>query len=84
MDRNDRNYKRTLIGKRIAKELKDGNFAGGTTIVFGLAEGGVDIAPTTSKNVPADILEFVEAEKQKIINKEITVPGTEEAFNSMN
>ena len=68
----------------VAKELKDGNFAGGTTIVFGLAEGGVDIAPTTSKNVPADILEFVEAEKQKIINKEITVPGTEEAFNSMN
>ena len=48
------------------------------------ADAGVDIAPTTSKNVPADILEFVEAEKQKIINKEITVPGTEEAFNSMN
>lgn len=68
----------------VSKDLMDGTFPGGTTLVFGLAEGGVDIAPTSSKNVPADILEYVEAEKQKIINKEITVPGTEEAYNSMN
>ena len=68
----------------VAKDLKDGNFAGGTTLIFGLAEGGVDIAATTSKNVPADILEYVEAEKQKIINKEIMVPGTEEDYNAMN
>ncbi len=67
----------------IAEELKNGNFDGGTTMIFGLKEGGVDIAATSDKNVPADILEFVNAEKEKIISGEITVPGTEEEYNAM-
>ncbi|RKD29107.1 BMP family lipoprotein [Thermohalobacter berrensis] len=65
----------------MAKELKEGNFPGGQTVVYGLKEGGVDIAPTTSKHVPADILEEVEELKQKIIDGEIVVPFNEETYN---
>lgn len=68
---------------QIAEELQNGTFEGGTTRIFGLEEGGVDIAPTSDKNVPADVLEFVNAEKEKIISGEITVPGTEEEYNAM-
>lgn len=67
----------------VAKELKDGKFAGGTTMTFGLKEGGVDIAPTTDKNVPAEILSLVEEAKAKIISGEIKVPGTEEEYKAM-
>jgi len=66
----------------VAEELKNDNFTGGRTLVYGLAEGGVDIAPTSNKHVPQEILDFVEEEKQKIINGEITVPGTKEEFDA--
>lgn len=67
----------------VAKLIKDGEYKGGKTIKYGLKEGGVDIAPTTKDNVPAEILTFVEEQKAKIISGEIAVPGTEEEFNSM-
>ncbi|OPJ55771.1 BMP family lipoprotein [Alkalithermobacter paradoxus] len=67
----------------VSKRLADGNFPGGTTIVYGLKEGGVDIAPTTSKNVPQEILDFVEAQKQEIIDGKFTVPSTEAELNAM-
>lgn len=55
--------------------LIDGEFKGGS-YRYGVAEGGIGIAPTTSKNVPADILEQVEALKQMIIDGEIAPPAT--------
>ncbi|TCO79465.1 BMP family lipoprotein [Marinisporobacter balticus] len=65
----------------MAKDLKEGKFPGGTTVVYGLKEGGVDIAPTSDKHVPADILKEVEDLKQQIINEKIVVPYNEETFN---
>ncbi len=64
------------------KDLKEGNFKGGETVVYTLKEGGVDIAPSSDKHVPADLLEEVEALKQKIIDGDIEVPFNEETFKS--
>lgn len=41
---------------------------------MGLKENGVDIAPTSDKNVDPDVLAKVEEYRQKIINGEIVVP----------
>ncbi|MDC7235821.1 MAG: BMP family ABC transporter substrate-binding protein [Spirochaetales bacterium] len=60
----------------LSKELAEGNFPGGTTVAYGLAEGGVGIAPTSSKHVPADILAEVEMLEKKIIAGEFVVPNT--------
>ncbi|QXM05684.1 BMP family lipoprotein [Crassaminicella indica] len=65
----------------IAKSLKEGKFPGGTTVVYGLKEGGVDIAPTSNKHVPADILKEVEDLKQQIIDGKIVVPYNEKTFS---
>ncbi|WFD12390.1 BMP family lipoprotein [Tepidibacter hydrothermalis] len=67
----------------VSKKLSEGTFEGGTTVTYGLAEGGVDIAPTTEKNVPADVLEFVNEEKQKIVDGEIVVPSNKEEFDAI-
>ncbi len=64
----------------IAKELSEGTWNGGTTRVYGLAEGGVDIAPSSSTHVPAEILAEVDALKAKIIAGEIVVPYNQETF----
>jgi basic membrane protein A and related proteins len=66
----------------IAKELQEGNFPGGETVVYGLEDGGVDIAPTSDKHVPEDILKEVEDLKQKIIDGEIEVPNNKETYES--
>lgn len=66
----------------ISKDLKDGKFPGGTTVAYGLAEGGVDIAPTSSKLVPAAILTEVAALKERIIKGDIVVPTTKEAVEA--
>ena len=66
----------------IAKELTEGQWQGGHTVSYGLAEGGVDIAPTTSKHVPAELLTEVEAIKVRIIAGEIVVPFNKETFAS--
>ena len=64
----------------VAKSLKDGNFPGGQTVSYGLKEGGVGIAPTSSKHVPADILKEVEQLEKDIIAGKIVVPNNKEAF----
>lgn len=66
----------------IAKEMTEGKWQGGHTVSYGLAEGGVDIAPTTSKHVPAELLSEVEAVKARIIAGEIVVPFSKETFAS--
>lgn len=64
------------------KELVNGNFPGGQTITYGLADGGaVDIAPTSNKHVPQEILDKVEELKQKIISGELEVPYNEATYN---
>jgi basic membrane protein A len=59
----------------------NGTFKGGS-YRYGVAEGGIDIAPSTSKNVPADILSKVEAIKQMIIDGEVQPPATLDELGS--
>jgi len=59
----------------------NGTFKGGS-FRYGVAEGGIDIAPSTSKNVPADILSKVEAIKQMIIDGEVQPPATLDELGS--
>lgn len=58
----------------ITKQLAEGNFPGGKVTNMGLKENGVDIASTSSKNVPADVLAKVEEYRKKIVDGEIVVP----------
>ncbi|MGB8956748.1 MAG: BMP family ABC transporter substrate-binding protein [Tumebacillaceae bacterium] len=66
----------------VTKELQDGKFEGGKNRVFGLNEKGVDYAPTTSKNTPADVIKLMDDYKAKIIKGEIKVPATADAFKN--
>lgn len=66
----------------VAEMLKDGNFPGGQTKVFGLADGGVGIAPTSDKHVPADILEEVKQVEKEIIAGNISVPNNKEDYEA--
>lgn len=74
--------KRVDVGiYNVVKMLTEGKFPGGQTVVYGLEDGGaVDIAPTSDKHVPADILERVEELKQEIIDGKIVVPFNEETY----
>lgn len=74
--------KRVDVGVyNVVKDLVEGKFPGGQTITYGLADGGaVDIAPTSNKHVPQEILDEVEELKQKIIDGEIVVPYNQETF----
>jgi basic membrane protein A and related proteins len=65
------------------KALKDNNFEGGKASIYGLKEDGVGIAPTTSKNVAPDVLDFVNAEGEKIKSGDIKVPANEEEYKAM-
>ncbi|MCC5910288.1 MAG: BMP family ABC transporter substrate-binding protein [Clostridiaceae bacterium] len=64
----------------IAEELKAGNFPGGQTVVYGLEDGGVGIAPTSDKHVPAELLEEVKEIEKQIIAGEIFVPNNKEEY----
>ncbi|MDX6591386.1 MAG: basic rane protein [Gaiellales bacterium] len=57
------------------KSVVDGTFQGGQVIVFGLAEDGVGIGEVHS-SVPQDVLDEVEAQKQKIIDGSLAVNDT--------
>lgn len=65
---------------KIAEDLKAGKFEGGKTIRYDLSDDGVGLAPTSDKNVPAEILEATEEVKAKIIDGEIEVPLNEETY----
>ena len=70
------------------KDYKDnGTFNGGGCTVLGLKEGGVELRYTTMNDellnsIPEDVKNSVEDLKNKIVNGEITVPGTEEEYNT--
>ncbi len=65
----------------VAEQIKAGNFPGGETVVYGLAEDGVGIAPTSDKHVPQEILDEVKELEKQIIAGEIVVPYNEETYN---
>lgn len=64
----------------IAVDLQNGNLKGGQTITYGLADNGVDIAPSSDKHVPQEILDEVEIIKQDIIDGKIFVPYNKETY----
>jgi basic membrane protein A and related proteins len=66
----------------VVKQLKDGTLKGGTTVSYGLAEGGVDIAPTSNKLVPQPILDEVAKLKQAVIDGKVVVPVDEAGYNA--
>lgn len=73
--------KRVDVGVYTAsKELMDGKFRGGQETQLGLAEKGVDIADSSNKNTPKDVLDKVEAFRQRIVSGEIKVPQTADEF----
>lgn len=59
----------------VVKNLKDGKLDGGKTLVFGLKEEGIGLAPSTDKNVPKDVIDYVNSKIEKIISGEIVVPN---------
>ena len=66
---------------QVVTDLKKGTFKGGTSQNFGLKDGAVDIAPTTSKMIPATLLKEVETLKKKIADGIIKVPADEKGYN---
>ncbi len=67
----------------LTKTLKDDTYPGGTNVVYGLKEGGVGIAPTSSKHVPQAILDEVKGLEAKIIAGEIVPPTSKEQWEAM-
>ena len=67
-----------LVGKLI-----DGKYQGGQVIVNTLASGGVGIAESTDKNVPEDILKYVDEQADKVKSGKITVPENEQEYKEI-
>lgn len=68
----------------LAKAFVDGTYEPGQVIIGDLATGGVGIAPTSDKNVSAEILKLVEEKSKEIIDGKIKVPATDEEFKAYN
>lgn len=66
-----------LAVKDISDRAKAGDFPGGETIVYGLAENGVGLADSRGA-IPQEVLDKVEEYKAKIASGEIKVPETVE------
>ena len=68
----------------LVKALADGTYKAGEVKMSTLATGGVGLAPTTEKNVPAEVLSFVEEKSKEIIDGKIKVPSNEEELKAFN
>ncbi len=66
----------------VSTRILSGEELGGKTVHYGLVEGGVGIAPTSDKLVPADVLEKTKALEEQIISGEVVVPFTEADYSS--
>ena len=64
----------------VNKDLAEGLWNGGSTIVYGLKEGAVGIAPSSEMNVPANILGEVKQVEEDIIAGKVLVPGDYDAL----
>ena len=65
---------------KVVEDFKAGNFEGGKTVIYGLEDDSVGLAPTSDKNVDAEVLEKADEIREKIINGEITPPLNEEEY----
>ncbi len=71
------------VAEMVRNLVEKNEFKGGEAIVNTLAMEGVGIAPTTNKNVPPDVLKFVDEQAEKIKAGEIEVPQNEEEYNAL-
>jgi basic membrane protein A len=62
-----------VAAQDISKAVAAGTFEAGVHL-YDLANGGVDLSPTRDL-IPAEVLEYVEAAKAKVISGEIVVPS---------
>lgn len=67
----------------LARSFIDGSYESGKVIIGTLATGGVGIAPTSEKNVPKEVLEFVDSKSKEIIDGKIKVPGNDEEYKEL-
>jgi basic membrane protein A len=63
-----------LAVETISRNVIDNKLESGKVITLGLKDNAVGLPETSTKNVPADVLQKVEEYKQKIINGEVKVP----------
>ena len=70
--------------EEMLSKVVDGSYKGGEVIINTLAMNGVGIAPTSNKNVPPDVLEYVAKEAEKVKSGEVKVPATKEEFEQLN
>ncbi|GGA15749.1 BMP family lipoprotein [Psychrobacillus lasiicapitis] len=61
----------------VANDAMAGNFPGGTTLTYGLAENGVELADSRGA-IPQEILDQIKEYSDKVASGEITVPETVE------
>ena len=66
----------------VVSDLNKGVFKGGTTVEYGLKDGAVDIAPSTSKMIPAILLEEITKIKKDIVDGKIKIPTTSSTYAS--
>ena len=64
-------------------QLIDGSYQGGQVVTNTLASGGVGIAASTDKNVPADILKYVDEQAELVKSGEIKVPQNEKEYKEI-
>ena len=67
----------------LVRTMVEGKYEAGKVVVNTLEMGGVGIAPTSDKNVDAEILEFVNAEAEKIKSGEIKVPQNKAEYEEL-
>ncbi len=65
----------------VVKDFSKGTFKGGATITYGLSDGAVDVAPTTTKMIPMSLMNDVHDLKKKIVLGKIKVPDTEKEYS---
>jgi hypothetical protein len=59
----------------ISNKAKEGNFPGGETTTYGLADDGVGLADSRGA-IPDDVMAKIDEYKEKIASGEVTVPET--------
>jgi len=67
----------------VGEQLIKGEYKGGQIVTNTLEMGGVGVAPTTDKNVPPDVIKYVQEQAEKIKSGEIKVPQNKEEYESM-
>ena len=76
--------KRVDVGMfEVVKELVEGKLTYGSSVTYGLEQGAVGLPETTKNLVSQEILDYVDAQTEKLKAGEIKVPKDKEEYNSL-